>query len=47
MVNLWHIGSEKLKADFSNFDTNHKIEYVSLFLDLSDAFKKLNEDLKV
>jgi len=48
MVNQFHIGSEKLKSNYSNFKSNAKLEYVSLFLDLSDAFKKFEtKDVKI
>jgi CHAT domain-containing protein len=39
MVSQFHTGSENLKPDYSNFETIKKLEYVSLFLDLSEAFK--------
>jgi len=48
MVNQFHIGLEDLKPDYSNFDAGKKLNYVSLFLDLSDAFKEFEKkDLEI
>lgn len=39
MLNSFHIGSEKLESNFSNFETKEKLEFIYIFLTLSDAFK--------
>jgi len=42
MINQFHTGSDSLKSNYSNFKAARKLDYVSLFLDLSDAFKKFD-----
>ncbi|MGB3591022.1 MAG: CHAT domain-containing protein [Nonlabens sp.] len=43
-LNSFHNGAEELKDDYSNFSTREFLDYVSTFLDLSDAFKEVKSD---